>query len=129
MSTPLAGRTPAIEPDEAMVLLGGEALMIDVRDAHEWAAGHALHAIHIAMDDLSGSTPYTTRTRRVIVVSRSGRRAQQAVIHLRAAGVDAVVLHGGLRAWVAAGGELVSDVGREPRIVGPQHLWESDTAT
>ena len=58
------------------------------------------------------------------VASRTGRRAAAAVVHLRAAGVDAVVLHGGLRAWVDAGGELVADGDREPRIVGPKHGTE-----
>jgi rhodanese-related sulfurtransferase len=120
MSTPRTGRTPAIEPDEAVVLLGGDALMIDVRDEHEWAAGHAPHSIHIPLDEVSASTPFTTRTRRVIVVSRSGRRAERAVTHLRTAGVDAVVLHGGLRAWVEAGGDLVGDGGHGPHIAAPR---------
>ena len=120
MSTPRSGHTPAVEPDEAKVLLGGDALMIDVRDEHEWAAGHAPHSIHIPLDEVSASTPYTTRSRRVIVVSRSGRRAERAVTHLRTAGVDAVVLHGGLRAWVAAGGDLVGDGGHGPHIATPR---------
>jgi rhodanese-related sulfurtransferase len=114
MSVPREGMT--VEPDEAMALLIGDAVMIDVRDQKEWSAGHAPHAIHIPLADISGSTPFTTRTRSVVVVSRSGRRATEAVIHLRAAGVDAVVLRGGLHAWALAGGELVADPGREPRI-------------
>ena len=119
MTTSAAAGTPSVGAEEAMGLLGGDAILVDVRDEREWAAGHARHAIHIPLDEVSTSTPYTTRTRRVIVVSRSGRRAREAVVHLRVAGVDAVVLHGGLRAWVDAGGELVTDAGREPRIVGP----------
>lgn len=120
MSSPLVDGTPAVEPDEAMMLLGGDAVMLDVRDDHEWSAGRAPHSIHIPLAEISASTPYTTRTRRVIVVSRSGRRAREAVLHLRAAGVDAVVLHGGLRGWLAVGGDLVADSG-EPRLVGPEH--------
>jgi rhodanese-related sulfurtransferase len=116
MSTSVSGRAPSVEAAEAMTLLTGDALMLDVRDASEWAHGHAPHSVHIAMDDLSTATPYTTHVRRVVVVSRTGRRATEAVVHLRAAGVDAVVLHGGLHAWVDAGGELVADDGRQPRI-------------
>ena len=124
MTSPAAGATPSVDPQEAMELLGGDALLVDVRDAREWAAGHPRHAIHIPLDEVSSSTPYTTRTRRVIVLSRSGRRAREAVVHLRVAGVDAVVLQGGLRAWVDAGGELVADDGREPRIVAPRRTEE-----
>ncbi len=116
MSTSVSGRVPSVEPAEAIAALTGDALLLDVRDAHEWAAGRAAHSIHISLADLSTATPYTTRVRRVIVVSRTGRRATEAVARLRAAGVDAVLLHGGLRAWTEAGGELVADAGHEPRI-------------
>jgi rhodanese-related sulfurtransferase len=116
MSTSVSGRVPAVEPAEAMTALAGDALLLDVRDAHEWAAGRAAHSVHIPLDGLSTATPYTTRVRRVIVVSRTGRRATEAVARLRAAGVDAVLLHGGLRAWVASGGELVAEAGHEPHI-------------
>ena len=51
------------------------------------------------------------------LVVAHGRRAAEAVVHLRAGGLDAHRLEGGLRAWRDAGGELVSSSGREPRIV------------
>jgi rhodanese-related sulfurtransferase len=116
MSTSISDRVPSIEPAEAMTALSGDALLLDVRDAHEWAAGRATHSVHIPLGQLSTATQYTSRVRQVIVVSRTGRRALTAVTRLRAAGVDAVVLHGGLRAWVAAGGELAADPGQEPHI-------------
>ncbi len=118
MTTQPVEGTPSVEPEEAMALLAGDALLVDVRDADEWSAGHPRHAIHIPLGEVSASTPYTTRTRQVIVVSGTGRRAQEAVVHLRVAGVDASVLRGGLRAWVDAGGDLVADAGLEPRIAG-----------
>jgi rhodanese-related sulfurtransferase len=99
-----------------MAAMSGDALLLDVRDAHEWAAGRAAHSVHIPLSGLSTATPYTTRVRQVIVVSRTGRRASEAVARLRAAGVDAVLLHGGLRAWISAGGELDADVGHEPHV-------------
>ena len=121
MTSSASSRLPSVEPDEARELLSGDALMIDVRDAHEWAAGHSPHSVHVPLDSLSTSIPYTTHERRVIVVSRSGRRAKQVVVRLRAAGIDAVLLDGGLRAWIRAGGEFVADHGRTPHIVGPTH--------
>jgi rhodanese-related sulfurtransferase len=116
MSTSASERVPSIEPAAAMAAMSGDALLLDVRDAHEWAAGRAAHSVHIPLAGLSTATPYTTRVRQVIVVSRTGRRASEAVARLRAAGVDAVLLHGGLRAWVSAGGELDADVGHEPHV-------------
>jgi len=116
MSTTVPGRVPTIDAVEVMSQLTTDVLLLDVRDAHEWAAGRAPHSVHIPFDELSTATPYTTHVRRVVVLSRSGRRAAAAVTHLRTAGVDAVVLQGGLRAWVGAGGELEADGGRVPHV-------------
>jgi len=121
MSPSLSDRVPSVDVTEAMALIAGDAVLFDVRDGHEWAAGHVRHSVHVPIDEVSTATPYTTHVRRVVVLSRTGRRASEVVVHLRAAGVDAVVLRGGLRAWLDAGGELIADDGREPRIVGPQH--------
>ncbi|MFC6238086.1 rhodanese-like domain-containing protein [Longivirga aurantiaca] len=109
-------RMPSIEPDDAMRLIAGDGMLIDVRDAREWSHGHSPHSVHVPMDELGPAIAVMPRQRPVIVASRSGRRAEQAVVHLRAAGVDARVLHGGLRAWQAAGGELASDTGAPPRV-------------
>ncbi len=115
--SPQAGQMPVVDPSEAMTLLAGDALMIDVRDQKEWEAGHAPHAIHVPLEQLSDSLGILPRQRRVIAVSRSGRRATTAVSHLRAAGLDAVKLKGGLYAWQDAGGEVVADHDRTPKII------------
>ena len=109
-------RVPGIDVDEAVALLDGDAQMVDVRDDKEWGAGHAPHSVHVTMAELSDATTWMWRARRIVVVSRSGRRAADAVRHLRAAGVDAVRLEGGMHAWEHAGGALVSDTGRPPHI-------------
>lgn len=107
---------PGMDVLSAMERIAGDADMIDVRDAHEWAAGHSPLAVHVPMVGLSTATTVLSRQHLLVVVSRSGRRAADAVTHLRAAGLDAVRLEGGLRAWRDAGGELVSDTGRPPRV-------------
>jgi rhodanese-related sulfurtransferase len=109
-------RVPGIDVDEAALLLEGDAQLVDVRDDKEWAAGHAPHSVHVTMAELSKATTWIWRERRVVVVSRSGRRAADAVSHLRSAGVDAVRLEGGMHAWQRAGHALVSDTGRPPRV-------------
>lgn len=110
-------RVPGIDVDEAMRLLQGDAQLLDVRDEKEWAAGHAPHSVHVPMAELSDATTWMWRERRIVVVSRSGRRAAEAVRHLRSAGVDAVRLDGGMHAWQRSGGALVSDTGRPAHVV------------
>lgn len=110
-------RVPGIDVDEAARLLSGDAQMIDVRDDKEWAAGHAPHSVHVTMAELPDATTWMWHSRRLVVVSRSGRRASEAVRHLRTAGLDAVRLEGGMHAWESAGQPLVSDTGRPAHIV------------
>jgi rhodanese-related sulfurtransferase len=108
---------PTVDLDEARRLVDDGAEIMDVRDQHEWDAGHCRHSVHVPMSEVSDSARFTTRTRTVICVSRTGRRASEAVRHLRTAGVDAVVLHGGLRAWIDAGCVLVTDDDSDGRLV------------
>lgn len=110
-------RVPGVGVVEARALLESGAEMIDVRDEHEWAAGRSPHSVHVPMTGLSDATTVLSRAHPLVVVSRSGRRAAEAVQHLRAAGLDAVRLEGGLHAWRDAGGELTSSTGRPPRVI------------
>jgi rhodanese-related sulfurtransferase len=109
-------RSAGVSVLEARQMLEHGAEMIDVRDEHEWRAGHSRHSVHVPMAELSTATTVLSRGHPLIVVSRSGRRAAEAVVHMRAAGLDAVRLDGGLHAWRDSGAELVSDNGRPPRV-------------
>lgn len=115
--TASTARVPGIGVVEARAILGSGAEMIDVRDEHEWEAGHSPHSVHVPMTGLSDATTVLSRAHPLVIVSRSGRRAAEAVLHLRAAGIDAVRLEGGLHAWREAGGELESSTGRPPRVI------------
>jgi rhodanese-related sulfurtransferase len=88
-------------------------LLVDVREAWEWALGRVAVARHIPLDELRRRAGELPRDRKVVVVCRSGHRSARATRVLRSAGVDAVNLDGGLRAWSAAGLPLVTG-GREP---------------
>ena len=83
-------RIPSVDVEQAQAMMATGAEMIDVREPQEWAAGHCGHSVHVPLAQLSTSTSWTTRTRPVIVVSRTGRRAADAVRRLRAAGVIGV---------------------------------------
>lgn len=102
-----------VDPAGARELVAQGALLVDVREAWEWAAGRAPGARHVPLDQLPGRVGELPRDRTVVVVCRSGNRSAHATTMLRGAGVDAVNLDGGLRAWSATGLPLVTD-GREP---------------
>ena len=102
--TTIAATTPA----EAHNRSDGHAL-IDVRQAPEWAAGHAPGAVHIPLDELRPDR--LPAAERLLCICRSGARSSRAVVALRNAGYDAVNVDGGMNAWHASGLPVVRDDG------------------
>lgn len=79
------------------LLRDGKAVLVDVREADEFRAGHAPGALHVP---LSRSLP---DRRDMILICRSGNRSRQAVALLAARGVAAVDVIGGMCDWAAQG--------------------------
>jgi rhodanese-related sulfurtransferase len=92
-------------------------VVLDVREDDEWEAGHIEGALHIPMMQLGNRFADVPATGQTLVVCRVGSRSAQATAYLVQQGVDAVNLHGGLVAWVAARRPLVTDDGRPPRVL------------
>lgn len=107
MSTP---DIPQIDVAEAAQrLLSGQALMLDVREDDEWAAGRVAQAMHMALSQLRAGQVPTDRP--ILAMWRSGNRSGKAAIELAAAGVDVSNVAGGMKAWEAAGLPVVTDSG------------------
>lgn len=105
-----------IPPDEARRRLeAGEAVLVDVREPHEWAAGHAPDALHRPLSSLD---PAEFAGRAVVTTCRGGGRGTRAAAALADAGVESASLAGGLRAWSEAGGALVRDDGSPGSLEG-----------
>lgn len=82
-----------------------EAVLLDVREQAEWAAGHAPGAVHAPLSELAsgGRLPGAAEDRPVVTICRSGKRSREAAGLLAARGVDVVDVLGGMRAWMEAG--------------------------
>jgi rhodanese-related sulfurtransferase len=97
-----------------------DAVLLDVREDDEWAAGHIDGALHIPMGELPGRfgevADLADASRELVVVCRSGHRSARVVAWLAQNGVDAVNLAGGLGAWTSAGRSLVSETGGAPFV-------------
>jgi rhodanese-related sulfurtransferase len=105
-----------IDPDEARRrLAAGEAVLVDVREPAEWAAGHAPDSLHRPLAELD---PGEFAGRTVVTTCRGGGRGGRAAEQLAAAGVDAANLAGGLRAYTEHGGSLVRDDGSPGTLDG-----------
>ena len=84
----------------------GKALVLDVRDSAEFAAGHLPEAKNIALGELDNRIGELDKfkAKSVVVVCQSGARASSAAAKLLKAGfTDVVSLDGGVAAWKTAG--------------------------
>jgi rhodanese-related sulfurtransferase len=92
------------------------AVLLDVREDDEFAAGHAPGALHVPLGEVparAGELPEDE----VFVLCRAGGRATRAAQWLQANGYDAVVVEGGTGAWVEAGRPLVAEGGGQPQLL------------
>ncbi len=80
------------------------AIVLDIRENAEFAAGHLPNARHIPLGELSGRMSELPADKPVIVCCATGARSTGAAGVLRKAGRDQVFnLAGGLQAWKQAG--------------------------
>jgi rhodanese-related sulfurtransferase len=78
------------------------AVMIDVRDATEYAAGHATGARNVPLDQLEQKLPGTVKNKSlpVLLMCATGARAQRALATAKKLGYEqAQVVGGGLKSW------------------------------
>ncbi|HSZ70054.1 MAG TPA: rhodanese-like domain-containing protein [Solirubrobacteraceae bacterium] len=83
-----------------------ELQLVDVREAYEREAGHIAGSRHIELVQLSARAGELDRERPVVFYCRVGARSEMAAQALRAAGVQAHSLSGGLVRWAAEGRPL-----------------------
>ncbi len=108
----LRGRSGSgLTPVEATLLINREnALVLDVRDAAEFAAGHITNARNIPLADLESRVGELAKFKNkpVVLVCQSGSRSNKAIATLAKAGFEkAQNLGGGLAGWQKDGHPLV----------------------
>lgn len=86
-----------------------DARPLDVREADEWAAGHAPTATHIPMSQIQNRLGEIPSEDPLYVICRSGGRSGQVVGFLVQQGYPAVNVSGGMQAWFAAGRPVEAD--------------------
>lgn len=80
-----------------------DVFILDVREPHEFAAGHVPGATLIPLGQLSRRLSEIPKDKTVVAVCRSGNRSGQATELLRQRGFNAHNMRGGMNAWIQAG--------------------------
>jgi len=100
-----------VSVNEAIELLDGDAVLLDVRQEDEWNVGHAPVASLIPLAELPDHLDELPRDRQIICACRSGGRSLRAATFLQENGFDVVNLAGGMMAWFAEDLPFKSDSG------------------
>ena len=105
-----------VTPAQAAGLVEGGAILLDVREPHEWQAGHAPKARHIPLAQLASRAKELPAGRPIVTVCRSGARSSRAATLLARDGRQVSNLAGGMHAWARADLPVVAKGGRPGRI-------------
>lgn len=99
-STP---RSDEIEPTQASQSLGSGAVLVDVREPNEWAAGHATGAVHVPLGHLPNRIGELPAEQDLLFICQSGSRSLVATRIATERGRTAKSVRGGTIAWAKAG--------------------------
>jgi len=108
--------TPQSVPEVPASAVPDGGWLLDVREPHEWAAGHAPSATHIPLGQLGHRAGEIPRGEAIYVICRSGARSARVTLALADAGWQAFNVAGGMQDWAAAGRPMVSDSAAHPTV-------------
>jgi rhodanese-related sulfurtransferase len=92
--------TAEVSPSDAHALAeAGSGIVVDVREAFEWMAGHAAGATHIPLNSIADRVEELPRDQAVLLICASGNRSMKAARYLESLGFDARSVAGGTSAW------------------------------
>ncbi len=85
----LAGDFRQVDCSQVRDLVADGAVIVDVREKHEWESGHIKKAVNIPLSEIRQRIGEFSRVKTVYVHCRSGQRSYNAVKLLRHYGIDA----------------------------------------
>lgn len=92
-----------VTPQEGQRLVEEGALLLDVREANEYAEVHARGAQLMPLSSIEEHYESLDKTRDIVVICRSGARSARAAQFLLDRGYHAINLEGGTLAWEEQG--------------------------
>jgi rhodanese-related sulfurtransferase len=96
-----------VSPAKAKQAQDAGAMLIDVRESHEYRSGHAPGAKHISVQVIERRLGEIPKEREIIVVCQSGMRSQKAADILSRNGYKVLNVSGGMIGWQRAGQKVV----------------------
>ena len=94
-----------------------DPLLLDVREADEYHAGHAPKTTWVPLASVPDALAELPTDRTILCICRAGGRSANATAFLKERGFDAVNLEGGMKAWAAFGLDVVRDDGSHGQVI------------
>jgi rhodanese-related sulfurtransferase len=100
---------PSVTVTELAATVAGEprTLVVDVREPHEYVAGHLPGALSMPLATVPVRHQELPRDRTVYLICQAGGRSGQAANWLAKQGYEVVNVAGGTGAWIDAGNRVV----------------------
>ena len=92
--------------DDFAAAHAGGAFVLDIREDHEFTAGHVPGAVHVPMNEVPTRIAELPTDQPVFVICAVGGRSRQVVDYLRAQGVAAFNVSDGTNGWAQRGWPL-----------------------
>ncbi len=96
-----------ISPTSAKQAQEAGAMLIDVRESHEYRSGHAPGARLMPLGSIESKFHEIPKEREILVICQSGMRSSQAASLLARAGYKVKNVSGGMTNWQRAGLKVV----------------------
>lgn len=106
-------------PDVPVTDLADDAVFLDIREQHEWDAGHAPGAVHIPLGEIGQRLDEIRQLAAdgpLVVSCKGGGRVKRTLPSLAEYGLDVANLEGGMNAWHQAGKPMESADGSRPTV-------------
>jgi rhodanese-related sulfurtransferase len=100
-----------VDPQQAVKLINADAVVVDLRSADAFAAGHIVRARNIPHDELEANLGKLEKdkSKAILAVCQSGISSTKAVGELQKLGFESVYgIKGGMAAWTQAGLPVVT---------------------
>jgi len=98
--------TQEVSIDDLKVALQNKEIIIDVREAWEFEAGHVPTALNMPLSSVPDQLASLPKDKTIWVICQSGGRSMTAANYLGTEGYQAVSVVGGTGAWITAGNEV-----------------------
>jgi len=99
-----------------------KTFLLDVRSPLEFQSEHIASAVNIPLDQLESQINTVQNPGKLVVICKSGKRAERAAYMLKSNGFHPIVLRGGITAWLSLGfpvveGKKIISIERQIQLV------------